>query len=107
MQERARQLGPLGTGQVRHGFPVLARWERGPALLRTDKRADLVGINADLGQGSWFSVESMHDEKPRSVESKPGAERAGQSTRRRARKATAGEWNHSGTTVGQDRQGSN
>ena len=43
MQETARQLCPLGTGQVRHGFPVVAHWEeRGPALLRADKRADLV-----------------------------------------------------------------
>ena len=52
MQERARQLGPLGIGQVRHGFPVVAHWEeRGPALLRTDKRADVM-----LSMQNWGMV---------------------------------------------------
>ena len=43
----------------------------------------------------------MDDEKLRSVESNPGAERAGQSRRRRARKATEWgvqpQWDRSGT----------
>ena len=56
MQERARQLGPLGIGQVRHGFPVVAHWEeREPALLRTDKRADVMASMQNWLIGSLWN----------------------------------------------------